>query len=79
MVDFMAEIDEADEEIEIEPQASQVNGQINRNVVLLDLSLQLNQNTTSFTCGTYIKTKKWSRFIPILKKIYFGKMFRLLL
>jgi len=75
MVDFMAEIDEADVDIEIEPEASQVNGQINRYEVPLDLSLQSIQNTTSFTCGTYTKTKKWSRFIPILKKYIFWKNF----
>lgn len=42
MAEFLAEIDEADEQIEIEPEASQVN----KNVDPLDLSFQPNQNTT---------------------------------
>lgn len=73
LADFLVEMDEADEQIEIEPKASQVNEQINENVVPLDLSFQPIQNTTSFTLGSYTSTKKWSRFIPILKKNIFWK------
>jgi hypothetical protein len=73
LADFLVEMDEADEQIEIEPEASQVNEQINENVVPLDLSFQPIQNTTSFTLGSDTSTKKWSRFIPILKKNIFWK------
>lgn len=73
LADFLVEMDEADEQIEIEPEASQVNEQINENVVPLDLSFQPIQKTTSFTLGSYTSTKKWSRFIPILKKNIFWK------
>jgi len=69
MAEFLAEIDEADQQIEIEPEASQVN----ENVDPLDLSFQPNQNKTFFTRGPYTNTKKWSRFIPILKKNIFWK------
>ncbi|XP_022167869.1 piggyBac transposable element-derived protein 4-like, partial [Myzus persicae] len=57
LADFLVEIDEADEQIEIEPEASQVNEQINESVVPLDLSFQPIQNTTSFTLGSDTNNK----------------------